>query len=128
LDPNVPTSLEQTTLMAMDMERMLALTPPARGGRNEWIIVRVIGLGMSGRRDEARHALAELRETPRVRAFEAALDQLTLWLEGRAADMRAHLPTFNALTLADDPEFVFRMGWMLCDLGDHEEGLVQLRN
>jgi TolB-like protein len=128
LDPNVPTSLEQTTLMSLDIERLLAVPPPARGARDEWIIVRVIGLGMAGRVDEARQALAELREAPRVRAFQAALDQLITWLDRRPVDLRANLSAFNLLTLGEDPEFVFRMGWMLCDLGEHEEGLVQLRN
>jgi serine/threonine protein kinase/tetratricopeptide (TPR) repeat protein len=127
LDPNVATSLEQTALMTLDLERLLALPPP-RGGRDEWIIVKVIGLGMSGRREEARDVLAELREVPRVRAFQAAIDQLAKWLDRRPLDVRTNIVAYGALTLPDDPEFVFRRGWMLCDLGDHEEGLVQLRN
>jgi hypothetical protein len=27
----------------------------------------------------------------------------------------------------EDPEAIFQMGWLLCDLGEHEEGLVHLR-
>ena len=127
LDPNVPTSVEQTTLMTVDLERLLAVPPP-RGGRDEWIIVRVIGLGMSGRLDEARHALVELREAARVRTFKAAVDQLMRWLDRGPAELRAGMSEFSLLTLSDDPEFMFRMGWMLCDVGDHEEGLVQLHS
>lgn len=128
LDPNVPTSFEQTTLMTMDLERLLAVPPPARGGRDEWIIVRVLGLGMSGRRDEARHALAELRAAPRVRTFQAAIGQLSRWLDRHAAEMLANLSEYSLLALHDDPEFVFRMGWMLCDVGEHDEGLLLLRD
>jgi eukaryotic-like serine/threonine-protein kinase len=128
LDPNVPTSVEQTLLMTLDIDRLLAVPRPERGGGDEWIIVRVLGLGMTGRRDEARQALAELRGAPRVRAFQAAIEQLQTWLDRRSVDMHAQIPAYSPLTLQDDPEFVFRMGWMLCDVGKFDEGLVLLRN
>jgi serine/threonine protein kinase/tetratricopeptide (TPR) repeat protein len=127
LDPNVPTSLEQTMLMTLNVERLLAVPRPVRGGDDEWIIVRIVGLGMDGRGDEARRELAVLRQAPRVGSFQGAIELLQTWLDRRLVDMRAHLSTFNRLTLGDDPEFVFRVGWMLCDLGEHEEGLALLR-
>ena len=52
LDPNVPTSVEQTLLMTGDIDRLLAVQPPAIiAGADDGI--RVIGLGLAGRRDEA---------------------------------------------------------------------------
>ena len=61
LDPNVPTSVEQTLLMTGDIDRLLAIERrPSAGG--ERLVIRVIGLGLAGRRDEARRALAELRQ------------------------------------------------------------------
>ena len=63
LDPNVPTSLEQTLLMTGDIERLLAVEPPRWSpARDDGI--RVIGLGLAGRRDEARAGAA--RHAPGV--------------------------------------------------------------
>ena len=65
LDPNVPTSFEQTLLMTGDIERLLAVEPPpVVAGADDGI--RVIGLGLAGRRDEARRALLDMRQTPRA--------------------------------------------------------------
>jgi len=33
----------------------------------------------------------------------------------------------SSLTVQSDPEFFFRAGWLLCDVGEHEQGLVYLR-
>ena len=33
----------------------------------------------------------------------------------------------SPLTLHNDPEFLFRVGWLLCDVGEHEQGLLYLR-
>src|SRR5262249_43785195 len=52
LDPNVPTSVEQTLLMTGDLERLLAAERPfAITGGDE--VIRAIGLGLAGRRDLA---------------------------------------------------------------------------
>ena len=59
LDPNVPTSIEQTIMMTGDIERLLTRRSRATfnpGGGDYGI--RVIGLGLAGRRDEARDAAA----------------------------------------------------------------------
>src|SRR5206468_5151449 len=55
LDPHISTSVEQTLLMKRDIDRLVALEPRERvaGGDDG---IRVIGLGLSGRRDEARQA------------------------------------------------------------------------
>jgi TolB-like protein len=128
LDPNVPTSLGHTLLLAGDLERLLALERPAPGtSSHEWIHCRATGLGLAGRRAEARQSLPELREGPPIAAFETTCGFLTAWLDHRPADMLADVSTLRSLTLHDDPEFLFRVGWLLCDVREHEQGLVYLR-
>src|SRR6186713_120043 len=64
LDPNVPTSLAQTLLMAGDIDRLLALDQPAIvAGADD--AIRAIGLGLAGRGDEARARLIEMRQSSR---------------------------------------------------------------
>jgi hypothetical protein len=41
--------------------------------------------------------------------------------------MLAGLSVLGPLKIHDDPEFVFRVGWLLCDVGEHEQGLLYLR-
>src|ERR671924_113544 len=58
LDPNVPTGLDQTLLMTGDIDRLLATKAPSVvAGADDGI--RVIGLGLAGRRDQARQKLAD---------------------------------------------------------------------
>jgi serine/threonine protein kinase/tetratricopeptide (TPR) repeat protein len=128
LDPNVPTSLGQTLFMTGDVERLLELEPPPLGtGGDEWIQARVTALGLTGRRDESRHLLVEMRQAPRVTAFQAWGDFLMAWLDRCPTDMLAGLSALGPLKLHDDPEFVFRVGWLLCDVGEHEQGFLYLR-
>jgi eukaryotic-like serine/threonine-protein kinase len=128
LDPNVPTSLGQTLLLTGDIERLLSVQPPPLGtGGDEWIQARITGLGLAGRRDESRHLLAEMRLAPRVTAFQAWGNFLLAWLDRRPADMLAGLAPLSALKVYDDPEFLFRAGWLLCDAGELEQGLSYLR-
>jgi eukaryotic-like serine/threonine-protein kinase len=128
LDPNVPTSLGQTLLLTGDLERLLAVEPPPLGtSRHEWSQCRVTGLGLAGRWDESRDGLAEMRQAPHVTAFQTWGDFLMAWLDRRPVDMLAVLSALSSLTVHDDPEFLFRVGWLLCDVGEHEHGLVYLR-
>jgi non-specific serine/threonine protein kinase len=127
LDPNIPTSLEQTLLMTGDIERLLAVERPltVAGGDNG---IRIIGLGLAGRRDEARQALVAMcQEPPRVTAFQTWTEYLMAWLECRPADMFVRLSALSTLKIQDDPEAIFQEGWLLCDVGEHEQGLVCLR-
>ena len=88
LDPNVPTSLEQTLLMTGDIDRLLAVeSPPVLAGADDGI--RVIGLGLAGRRDEARQKLLEMRQSSRIPLFQAWIEYLMAWLDRRSADMIA---------------------------------------
>jgi eukaryotic-like serine/threonine-protein kinase len=126
LDPNVPTSLEQTVMMTGDVERLLTVdatrTP---GGADAGI--RVIGLGLAGRRDEARRALDDLRQEARIPSFRLWTEALIAWLDRRPADMLAGVSALGALKIMEDPEAIFQMGWLLCDVGEPERGLDPLQ-
>ena len=124
LDPNVPTSVEQTLLMAGDVDRLLTFETPALvAGADEGI--RVIALGLAGRRDEARRALLRMRRA-HIPAFETWTEFLMAWLERRSADMLARMATWDGLTIRHDPEAIFQEGRFLCDLGEHRRGLDYL--
>ena len=126
LDPNVPTSLEQTILMTGDIERLLAVEPPLLvGGGDQGI--RVIGLGLAGRRDEARRALLDMRQASRLPAFQSWTECLMAWLDRRPADMVVSISALSGLRIMDDPEAIFQEGWLLCDVGELERGLGHLR-
>ena len=126
LDPNVPTGLEQTLLMTGDIERLLAVEPPPLGaGGDEGI--RIIGLGLAGRRDEAHRALLDMRNAPRIAVFQTWADYLMDWLDRRPADMLVGLAGISTLKIQDDPEAIFLEGWLLCDVGEYDQGLGYLR-
>ena len=126
LDPNVPTSIEQTLLMTGDVDRLLAIEPPRMvAGADDGI--RVIGLGLAGRREEARGKLNRMRQLSRIPAFESWIEYLTAWLDRRRDEMDGRMSVFRHLKIQEDPEAVFQEGWLLCDLGDYETGLRFLR-
>jgi len=125
LDPNVSTSLEQTLLMAGDLPQLLALDRSQSGGGDEGI--RIMGLGLAGRREEARERLAAARTTLQLPAFQAWTDFLLAWLEHRPDDMRAHRSRFGAFRIQHDPEAIFLEGWLSCDVGAHDTGLASLQ-
>ena len=126
LDPNVPTSLDQTLLMMGDIERLVAVEPPrVIAGADDGI--RVIGLGLAGRRDEAREKLLEMRRTSRIPLFQTWIEYLFAWLDRRTADMAERMSALSTLKIQDDPEALFQVGWLRCDAGEHEEGLSYLQ-
>ena len=126
LDPNVPTSVVQTVMMTGDIERLLATAPTmVAGGGDQGI--RIIGLGLAGRREEALRALADMGQAPHIPAFQAWTGYLRAWLERRPAEMLDKTSSFSALKIMDDPEAIFQQGWLLCDVGEHERGLDYLR-
>jgi eukaryotic-like serine/threonine-protein kinase len=126
LDPNVVTSVGQTILMTGDLERLLALEHPPNAPRGH-DITRAVALGMAGRRDEARRLLEDLHRAARLPAFQAWLRTLLAWVDRRAADMIVGLTPLGSLKIAEDPEAIFEMAWLLCDVGEHERGLAYLR-
>jgi len=126
LDPNVPTSLDQTLLMTGDVERLLAIVPPrVIAGADDGI--RVIALGLAGRRDEARERVEAMRRQSRIPTFESWIDYLTSWLDRRRENMNTRRSQFTGLRIQEDPEAIFQEGWLLCDVGDYEMGLVFLQ-
>jgi TolB-like protein len=126
LDPNVPTSVEQTMLMMGDIDRLLAVVPPrVIAGADDGI--RVIGLGLTGRRDEARRKLLEMRQASRIPLFQSWIEYLTAWLDRRAQDMIDRAAEFGGFKIRIDPEGIFQEGWLLCDVGAFETGIAYLR-
>ena len=67
--------------MMGDIERILATSRPRScvGGGDDGI--RVIGLGMAGRLDEARTAVLTLEHLPNVPAFATWSSYLRAWLD-----------------------------------------------
>jgi tetratricopeptide (TPR) repeat protein len=125
LDPNVPTSVEQTLLMSGDLDRLLAFEAPALvAGADEGI--RVIALGLAGRREEARTALLRMRRA-HIPAFQSWTEYLMAWLERRRPDMLSRLSVLDGLKIRDDPEAIFQEGRFLCDVGEHRLGMEYLR-
>jgi eukaryotic-like serine/threonine-protein kinase len=125
LDPNISTSVNGTLLMAGAVDRILAAPPPERvEGADDSI--RVMALGMAGRRGEALQALGAMNLGPRIPAVEAWTSYLRAWLEGRTADMLGSLDRLSHLKILDDPEAIFLQGWMLCDLGEGQRGLDEI--
>ena len=126
LDPNVPTGFEQTLLVGGDIDSLMALEPPpVIAGADDGI--RVIGLGLAGRRDEAREKLLGMRESSRIPIFQNWIEYLLAWLDRRSADMAVRQSGFGTVKIQDDPEAIFQVGWLLCDVGEYETGLQHLR-
>jgi TolB-like protein len=122
LDPNVPTSLEQTLLMTGDIERLLAVEPPlVVAGADD--VIKVIGLGLAGRRDEARQTLLGSRRASHIPAFQSWIEYLLAWLDRRSEGMLLDFAAFRELKIQEDPEAIFQEGWLLCDVGEYEKGL-----
>src|SRR5262249_49917382 len=126
LDPNVPTSVEQTIMMSGDIERLLALERRSVSGGDA--VIRVIGLGFAGRTDEARQRLEEVRRSSVAApaAFRTWLGALEAGLDRRVTDVGAG-SALAGLAIMDDPEAIFQEGAFLCDVGEHERGLALLR-
>lgn len=126
LDPNVPTSLEQTILMTGNLDRLLAVEPPPLiEGVDDGI--RVVGLGLGGRHDEARRALSAMKEARRLPSLTNWIGYLEAWLDRRPDEMMARMAGFGLLKIQDDPEAVFEEGWLLCDAGAHDAGLLYVQ-
>ena len=125
LDPNVATSVEQTMLMAGEIDRLLSVHPPSLiPGIDDGI--RVIALGLAGRREEARELLEKVADRPHIPAFKTWIRYLHAWLDRRTHDVIEGLTELSVLTVYDDPEAIFQQGTFLCDLGEHERGMKHL--
>jgi serine/threonine protein kinase/tetratricopeptide (TPR) repeat protein len=123
LDPNAPATIEQTILMTADVDRLLALGPRSYdpGGGDQGI--KVIGLGLAGRRDEAREVLLTMTQMARIPLFHTWMAYLQAWLDGRVHDMLAAQSSLSQLKIMSDPEALFQIGVLFCDVGEYETGL-----
>jgi non-specific serine/threonine protein kinase len=126
LDPHVSTSLEGTLLLTGDIERMVdrdlsSGAPDADEG------VFVMGLGLAGRRDEARAKLQKMALAMTLPTFQSWSNYLNAWLDRRGSDMLRYLSTVGGgLKIQDDPEAIFIEGWLLCDAGEFTAGVGYL--
>jgi hypothetical protein len=108
--------------MAGEIDRLLALEPPRLiAGADDGI--RVIGLGLAGRRDEARERLFAMRRSSRIPIFQSWIEYLTAWLDRRPDDMGGRMSTLDTFKIQEDPEAIFQEGWLLCDVGEYGLGL-----
>jgi hypothetical protein len=111
-------------MMMGDIDTLLSFEPASLvAGADEGI--RVIGLGLAGRRDEAKRALIRMRRA-HIPAFQSWTEFLLAWLEGRTEDMLARISSFDGLKVFDDPEAIFQEGRFLCDIGEHGKGMDYL--
>ena len=85
--------------------------------------IRVIGLGLSGRRDESRRMLNEMRQASRIPLFERWIDYLGAWIDRRVEEMDERRAARGDLRIADDPEAIFQEGWFFFDVGEYRMGL-----
>ena len=126
LDPTILTSFQQTLLMQCDIDRLVSVDPRERlaGGDDG---IRAIGLGLAGRRDQARQALSAMAQRSRIHTFQAWTSHLEAWLDRRVDAMNVIVTSMTSLKIFDDPEAIFQEGWFFCDAGDHARGLDFLR-
>ncbi len=124
LDPNIVTGFEQTIVRMGDYDRLFA-TLRRRTGDDE--VLRIVGLGLTGRRDEALEALQRLPDDSGIAAIRPWMNLLKGWLERSPADMLAARSELAGFKFMDDPEAMFQEGWMFCDVGGHERGLELVR-
>ena len=125
LDPNIQTGLEQTLLMTGDVDQLLAADPNAdASGADDGI--RIIALGLHGRREDAKAALERMKDQPKIPLFRTWTEHLHAWLDRRAPEMLEEIGKLTQLAIFEDPEAIFQEGWLLCDVGAHEKGMTFL--
>jgi hypothetical protein len=91
-------------------------------------VVRVVGLGLAGRYDEARPLLLATRDAATVDAFRAYAQTLLDWLDRNGSALVETAAQLASLKIMEDPEAQFQIGWMLCDVGEHARGLELLKS
>ena len=127
LDPTIATSFLQTALLDGDIDRLLHLYAAEGALGYGDSSIPVMALGLAGRRDEARRALAEMGPGGRPNAFqEWRTAALSAWLDGRVEDM-VPSPMFAPMKFLDDPDVTFRIGWLFCDAGEPGRGLEYMK-
>jgi hypothetical protein len=113
-------------VLAGEIDRLVNARGAVVSGGGDYGL-RAIGLGLSGRRDEARAALDEMRDATRIDILQSWIGFLTAWLDRRPADMTTRLEPFRGHKIQDDPEAMFQEGWLYCDAGGYDEALPYLQ-
>ena len=67
-----------------------------------------------------------MRRASHLPAFRSWTEYLMAWLD-RRPDGMVDDPSLGKLKIDDDPEAIFQEGWLLCDVGEHEQGLPYLQ-
>ena len=124
LDPNVQTGVEQTYQMMAVGERKLEEHRPFGGGDD---IIRVVSLGLQGRRDEAHLALQQIPQIARIPAFKPWVDFIAAWIDRRPDQMLAFRASLFRMGIMEDPEAMFQEGWLFTDAGDPARGLEMIQ-
>mgnify|MGYP001441052363 CR=1 FL=1 len=125
LDPHVATSVELTLLMTGELERRLLVAPqPPRNDDDRF--TRVMSLAFAGRREEARQLLPDPSQVVFVPVFQHRLEAMQAWLDRRAPEIIRAWNSLGAFKIHDDPEASFQVGWMLCEVGEIEQGVAEL--
>jgi hypothetical protein len=86
----------------------------------------VIGLGLAGRLDEARDVLLNMTQMARIPAFHVWTSYMQAWLDRRVPDMMAAHASLSALRIVSDPEAMFQLGTLFCDVGELAAGLQHI--
>ena len=127
LDPNVPTTIEQTLMLTGDLDRLLELEPRVGNPGGGDYGIKIIGLGLAGRRDEARAVLSTMNLMARIPTLHVWTSYLHAWLDRRIPEMLEIRKALSSLKVMDDPEAIFQEGLLLCDVGEFELGLDHVR-
>ena len=125
LDPHIETSIEGTLLLTGDLAQLLAIDHTSPDGSDGGL--RVIALGLAGRREDARALLTSTRHAIRLPALQAWASFLLAWLDRRPADMHLLPEGLGSLKILNDPEAMFLQGWLACDAGTYDIGLQHLQ-
>jgi len=122
LDPTIQTSFEQTLLMTGNLEPMIATALNAdTTGADDGI--RIIAMGLHGRREDAKAALGRMKQEQKVPLFKVWTEHLGAWLDRRVPQMLEEVSKLMQLAIFEDPEAIFQEGWLLCDVGAHDKGM-----
>ena len=111
LDPNVPTSIEQTIMLSGDLDRLLSLERRAFNPGGGDYGIRVIGLGLAGRRDEAREVLGTM-DADGAHSDVSHLDVVSprVARSPHPRHARQSATALSSLKVMDDPEAIFQEG------------------
>jgi hypothetical protein len=118
--------MEQTLVLTGDLDRLLALEGPAHASRGR-DLDRAMSLGLAGRYAEARRIMDDLRAGALLPAWAAWLQAITSWLDRKPEGVLAGIHALEGMTIAEDPEGLFQVGWMFSDLGEREQAVFFLR-